>query len=232
MNALAIKIETLPSNPQQLAEISLVGGEFVDACIQKIRRIDKLGDAYNEKVKLLKEGQRVAILLFEVDKKIIELSKTIKSEAYKREIIKRNEKGQILGSKMVEEKGPRKWQKLGLTEHQYKTAQYVSNHQDIVDDIINKAIENDTIPTRTNFMSEIRNRRKRGFDEKEKMIDKLKRIEVDFLNSNSQNDVEFLDDFKKRIENILNRINHMQDIHELKNTKKTDFEIQAEKRLV
>jgi hypothetical protein len=237
MNALMIRPENLPADPIELSKLNDIGKEYIDVCIQKIKSIDKLGDAFNERKKILKKGQDAARLLFEINKKIGELAKEIPQGQNKPEII-HDKNGKIIYTKSNKSGLDPKWKRMNLnSEHELAIANKVNKHYSVVEDLINESIENDEIPTIGKFRSKLGEKhqatrqKKHEKNYKEESIFQLNKMSARILNMSLDKDEYFLNKTEKVLEKMLDIIKDKKMMDDLKKNGPTKTEEKVIKRL-
>lgn len=184
---IALKTKQLPTDPKKLSEVIFLGDAAVKWHQHQLKMLKNKPDSINvsqESIdKITKDGQKVGIMLLNAQAKLGELSEAI-PQARPTEVVHSDAPTsaggrKIIGSKPTNEKP--KHEKMGLKNRkQLQTAQTIKNNPETVQRVIDEAIANDDIPTKTAVVNQVRyeNEKKRrkaaeGKKEKSKLIMKL-----------------------------------------------------------
>jgi hypothetical protein len=134
---------------EELLPMRFMGEVAVNAYRGLIRRLDDLPLAQEEKSAKLKDGQDAGKALLMIEARIGEIAskipKTKSSPIY--------QEGHLRGADPGD--GPRKHERLGMTEKQMHHAESIHKNPDAVAEVIREAEENEDIPTKTAVLNKI-----------------------------------------------------------------------------
>lgn len=135
---------------EQLIPISFMGGAAVSAYRSIIGKLGNLPMTQEQKDKTLKDGQDAGKMLLAIEGRIGELIKPIKDSGIQRTAV---------GT--VKEKYP-------MERHKAYKSISISQHPDIVEEVIKEAEENEDIPTKTAVLNKIAYMKDKEFKKEER----------------------------------------------------------------
>jgi ParB family chromosome partitioning protein len=140
VTGLIRKQAELPATITGLHSFILIGKELLRAHRAKIRAIDKIDDAHAAKSAALSDGQDVAEVLLDAEAKLGELLAAIQPE-----FVTSTDGRQEVGYK----KPPKQTRSLpeGITHKESHQAQIIARHPDVIEQVKQKAREEDRLPT-------------------------------------------------------------------------------------
>ena len=138
----------------------------------------------------------MSILLFEINRKIGELAKSLPQGTRKTKL-------------------EPKFKRLGLkTYTELHNAQFVNNHHEEAEEMIQESIDNGEIPTVRKFKDLLNGRK--PVTRESKILKQLNEISVNILNLSQKKDGYFLNKSKKVLEGVLETLNDKQMFSEIK----------------
>lgn len=138
MKAIIKRPEYLPNNIEKLREFLLIGKEKLKAHEAKLRAIENINLAKNAKQAALIDAQDIATVLLWAEAKLGELLAGIPSKY-------------DFGSR-----GRTKTLPPGITKKQSHFAQKIASHPNIIEQVIQEAIDKEEIPRRTDVLNKIK----------------------------------------------------------------------------
>lgn len=186
----------LPTKLDELVPLSFIGQAAVEFCTSKIKLMDKLGIAEEQRQATLRDGQDAGELLLEIESRIGQIAE--KEPSAVRDIQRTNGKFNKPSGK------PPKHERLGLERKRMHQAQQIAKHPDVVQKIKETAKRNEDIPTKTAVLSEIKYQREKQ-KRKEGAFDKppKKRPNIDeFIGEVGKKMSSLVDDLFKIVGNI------------------------------
>jgi len=157
-NGLMVNTKQLPATIKDLQKFILVSREALKAYRAKVNVVNKLGLAQEVRNQTLGDGQRVGEALLLAEAKMGDLLKDIET----------SHGGSIDNKKG----GSKKSLPEGLTHKQSYFAQQLSEHKDLIAEVVAEAVENEDLPTRKEVL-----RKAREIEHTAK-IDQLKNKEI------------------------------------------------------
>jgi len=146
---LVRKGETLPDVIQALVPISFIGQKAVTFYREKIKLMNQLGVAEEQKKITLADGQDAGRMLLDIEAKIGELLPPVEDI---RRAIGNGQKGIPVDST---ERGTIEYPKE-LNLHKRHMARAIANHPEAVAEVIKEAEKNEDIPTKTAVLTKIK----------------------------------------------------------------------------
>ncbi len=184
MNTIVPKVSNLPENINDLSKFILFTRERLNAVKAFIRAIDKIEIAKDVEKQKLEEAQLLACALLDAEVKVGELLKVIPKNPIQSE----SSSGGTFG-------GREKSLPDGISKGQSHIYQKLADNKDVVEKVKAYAEEKDLLPTRTESLKQIK--------EKKKEEDRMRRIKLgkNIILSKETIDLRF-GDFEKVLDDI------------------------------
>lgn len=151
MNEIVEVSHNLPDTIEDLTQFVLVGKAKLDAYMLKLRTINKLSTAQEIRDQTLKEAQEVSTALIAAEQRIGELLLSIPKRAGGVNQYNKEEK-----SNRTEKTKTETAKEMGYTRHEVSDYQQMAKNPETVQRVLEEAIENGTVVTKTQVMKEIR----------------------------------------------------------------------------
>lgn len=174
MNEIESYQAQLPDTLEDLTQFVLIGRSKLNAYKLKLQKVDKLSDAQNIREQTLQDMQDVSIAIVAAEQRIGEILLSIQKQSGRP--TENNFSGRA-------EKLPTKDEvtsEMGYSRNQVSEYQRLAQNPEIVQKVIDDALEKGEIVTRTQVMKEIRSAKeelKRQLAEKDKKISELEKRE-------------------------------------------------------
>lgn len=147
MNELAERTVNLPDTIEDLTQFVLVGKAKLNAYMLKLQTINKLSVAQEIREQTLKETQELNAALFAAEQRIGELLLAIPKQSgasnFSRDVEKLKTKSETIKD-------------MGYSKDEASDYQRMAKNPDIVQKVLEEAVANGTVATRTQVMKEIR----------------------------------------------------------------------------
>lgn len=141
---LVVRNNLLPAQIEELVPLSFIGQSAVNYYREKISLMKKLG-LEDQKAATLADGQASGIMLLDIERRIGE-------ELADSRIIGRD----VPGNKKERDPGSLSLKEIGIEKDQSKNAQQIARHPEAVEQVIQEALENEDIPTKTAVLNKIK----------------------------------------------------------------------------
>lgn len=151
MNELSITTQQLPDTIEDLTQFVLVGKAKLQAYMLKLQTVSKLSVAQEIRDQTLQEAQEISTALIAAEQRIGEILLAIPKQAGKRTDIETS-------SEHMEEVKTKSEvaSEMGYTRHDVSDYQRMAQNPEVVQMVIDKALENGEVVTKSQVMKEIK----------------------------------------------------------------------------